>query len=147
MAVFTFSGARRGMTCRRFLGEGLPRIGSRAALRASRRSVTQRICQTALHQSESTLGCLILITAIHHVGNFLPPHVCFDLFLSGRVTVKDEVRCGRAQTTGTGSSAGSQRGAPHTGHRSSSISERRKSELANCRAESVTLGEGGIQAC
>lgn len=100
-----------------------------------------------LHQSQSTLGCLILITAIHHVGNFLPPHVCFDLLLSGAMTVKDEVPCGRAQTACTGSGAGSQRGALRTGHRSSSISELRKSELANCTAESVTLGEGGIQAC
>ncbi|KAK1892540.1 Cysteine synthase [Dissostichus eleginoides] len=40
----------------------------------------------------------ILITAIHHVELSLPPHVCFDLFLSRSVTVKDEGPCGWAGT-------------------------------------------------
>lgn len=76
--------------------------------------------ERGLPQSESTLGCLMLITAIYHVRNFLPPRVCFDLFFSGAVTLKDEVPSGPAGTARAGSRVGSQRGAPRTGRRSSS---------------------------
>lgn len=68
---------------------------------SSVRLVTQSLresVKSSLHQSERALGCLILITAIHHVRNSLPPHVCFDLLLSSTVTVKDEGPCGRAGT-------------------------------------------------
>lgn len=50
--------------------------------------------QSCIHQWD----CFVrsLIPAIHHVGgNSLQPHVCFDLFLSSEVTVKDE---GKART-------------------------------------------------
>lgn len=119
---------------RRVSGHGVP--SEPLVAQSLRKSV-----KIGLHQSESTLGCLILITAIHHVRNFLPPHVCFDLFLSGAVTVKDEVPCGRAQTAaaepGPSAQLCTQATAP----------ELRESELADCRAERVTLGEGGVQAC
>lgn len=102
---------------RRVSGHGVP--SEPLVAQSLRKSV-----KIGLHQSESTLGCLILITAIHHVRNFLPPHVCFDLFLSGAVTVKDEVPCGRAQTASAGSRARSQRAALHTGRRSRAEGER-----------------------
>lgn len=50
-----------------------------------------------------------------------------------------------AQAAEPGPNAGLRAQAGAAAH--GSISELRKSELANCRAESVTLGEGGIQAC
>ena len=58
--------------------------------------VTKSLGESVLHQSERALGRLMLITAIHHVGRTLPPHVCYDLFLGSRVTVRDEGPCGRA---------------------------------------------------
>lgn len=67
---------------------------ARPVTRSLRESV-----KSSLHQSQSALGCLILITAIHHVRNSLPPHVCFDLFPCSTVTVKDEGPCGWAGTT------------------------------------------------
>lgn len=75
------------------------------------------LVQSRLHQSERALGCLILITAIHHVRNSLPPHVCFDLFLSCAVTVKYEGPCGLADTRlwKTPAQATTVLGAVHTG--------------------------------
>lgn len=54
--------------------------------------------QSSLGQSERARCRLILITAIHHGRLSLPTHVCFDLFLSSAVTVKDEGPCGRSGT-------------------------------------------------
>lgn len=90
-------------------------------------SVGSKSVKIGLHQSGSTLGHLILMMAIHHVGNLLPPHVCFDLFLSGAATVKDEVACGRAQAAEPRPKAELRTQA--------SAAARRKSELANCRAQ------------
>lgn len=131
------------------------------------RLVTQSLgesVKSGLRQSERALGRLILITAIHHVSRSLPPHVCFDLFLSSTVTVKDEGPCGRAgtvpwkpaaQAASLGPSA--ELCAPATAPGRSSMSGLGKRELsrawgrfgwlANCRPKSVTLGDGGIKAC
>lgn len=118
--VFTFSNARHGKDLQAFPSV-MVSLGSAEVCPPSLSSPSHsKSVQISLNQSESTLGCLILITAIHHARNFLPPHVCFDLFLSSAVTVKDEVPCGRTQTAGTGSRAGSQRGAPRPGRRCSS---------------------------
>lgn len=67
------------------------------------------------------MGRLILITAIHHVRRSLPPHVCFDLFLSSTVTVKDEGPCGRAgagpwKAAAHAAVLGPNSGPVHTGH-------------------------------
>lgn len=120
--------------------------------------------KNSLHQSERALGCLILITAIHHVRLSLPPHVCFDLFLSSMVTVKDEGPCGRAGTVPWKPAVQATPLGPSTGLwvlatalARSSMSGLGKSKLrrawgkfgrlANCRPKSVTLGDGGIKAC
>lgn len=121
-------------------------------------SLRDHLSKSGLDQSELAGACLILIAAIHHVGNSLPPHVCFDLFLSSEVTVKDEGPPCRA-----GNPARScadpprpQLGAPPRRWESVSSARRgvvvvggegRAGLLANCRPKSVTLGDGGIKAC
>lgn len=164
--VFTFSVAPCRMTCRLcsvvvFLRSAISRVLDCASGHrlSSVRLVTQPLgesVKSGLHQSECALGCLILITAIHHVRNSLPPHVCFDLFLSSTVTVKDEGPCGGA---GTGPWKPPAQGPSTelcelaTAPAWSSMSVLGKCELsrawgrvgrlANCRPKSVTLGDGG----
>lgn len=104
--MFTFSVAQSRMTCRLcsvvvLLGSAMSQFCAAGHRSCSVRLVTQSLgesVKSSLHQSERALGCLILITAIHHVRLSLPPHVCFDLFLSSTVTVKDEGPCGRTGT-------------------------------------------------
>lgn len=121
--------------------------------------------ESGLRQSEQALGSLMLITAIHHVGRSLPPHVCFDLFLSSTVTVKDEGACGRAGTVPQKPAAQAaapgvpaRRSRPQPRHRTpcqglgraTSVGcggGRRCGPCANCRTQRVTLGDGGIKAC
>lgn len=165
--MFIFSIARRGMTCRPrsamvSLGPAISRVldcasGRRVCpARLATRPLREPV-KSSLHQSECALGCLILITAIHHVRNSMPPHVCFDLFLCSTVTVKDEGPCGWAGTAPWKPPAAlgpsTELCALATAPAQSSMSGLGKSELsrasgricwlANCRPKSVTLGDGG----
>lgn len=169
--MFTFCLAQCVMACRLrsvavLLGSAISQVvGCASGHRScSVHLVTQSLresVKSSLHQSQRALGCPILITAIHHVKLSLPPHVCFDLFLSSTVTVKDEGPCGRAGTVPWKPAAPL---GPSTGlctlataPARSSMSGLGKSELrrawgrfdrlANCRPKSVTLGDGGIKAC
>lgn len=138
---------QRGMTCRLFLSDGFPRIGSRTAFRASCRSVTQRICQRRP-------------PPITEHSRLPDPDYgdssCWELSATTCLFWSPPLRRDDSERWGTmwpgPNRLHRQQGlvpARSSAHRppSSSISELRKSELANCTAKSVTLGEGGIQAC
>lgn len=86
------------------LSSEFPRIG-RVQGPAGPSQPLRRVCQNRPGPIREQPARLMLIRPIHHVGNSLPPRVCFDLFLSGAATVKDEAPCGRAQTAGAGSGA------------------------------------------
>lgn len=52
--------------------------------------VTQRICQKQLPPITASIGQSDIDFSDSSCHGLLPPHVCFDLFLSSTVTVKDE---------------------------------------------------------